>query len=67
VIFFCDTSALMKLLVDKAQSNQMRQNITTVDPIGICRISWAETIAVWLTCSGKTRSATKISNRLGST
>jgi len=39
VILFCDTSALMKLLVDEAQSDQMRQISTTVDAIGVCRIS----------------------------
>ena len=45
VILFCDTSALLKLLVDKAQSDQMRQISTNADAIGVCRISWAETIA----------------------
>jgi uncharacterized protein len=45
VILFCDTSALMKLLVDEAQSDQMRQISSTVDAIGVCRISWAETMA----------------------
>ncbi|MEB3167385.1 MAG: type II toxin-antitoxin system VapC family toxin [Synechococcaceae cyanobacterium] len=45
MILFCDTSALMKLLVDEAQSNQMRQISTMVDAIGVCRISWAETMA----------------------
>ena len=45
VILFRDTSALIKLLVDEAQSNQMRQISTTVDAIGVCRISWAETMA----------------------
>ena len=45
MILFCDTSALMKLLVDEAQSDQMRQISTTVDAIGVCRISWAETMA----------------------
>ena len=45
VIIFCDTSALMKLLVDEAQSDQMRQIGTTVDAIAVCRISWAETMA----------------------
>ena len=45
MILFCDTSALIKLLVDEAQSNQMRQISTTVDAIGVCRISWAETMA----------------------
>jgi uncharacterized protein with PIN domain len=45
VILFCDTSALMKLLVDEAQSDQMRQISSTVDAIGVCRISWVETMA----------------------
>ena len=45
VILFCDTSALMKLLVDEDQSDQMQQVSTTVEAIGVCRISWAETMA----------------------
>lgn len=45
MILFCDTSALMKLLVDEDQSDQMRQVSTTVEAIGVCRISWAETMA----------------------
>jgi predicted nucleic acid-binding protein len=45
VILFCDTSALMKLLVDEHQSDQMRQVSTNVEAIGVCRISWAETMA----------------------
>ena len=35
----------MKLLVDEAQSDQLRQISTTVDAIGVCRISWAEAMA----------------------
>jgi predicted nucleic acid-binding protein len=35
----------MKLLVEEDQSGQMRQVITTVEAIGVCRISWAETMA----------------------
>ncbi len=45
MILFCDTSALLKLLVDEDQSDQMRQISTNADAIGVCRISWAETIA----------------------
>ena len=45
MILFCDTSALLKLLVDEAQSHQMRQISTNADAIGVCRISWAETMA----------------------
>jgi len=46
VILFCDTSALIKLLVDEAQSDQLRQISSTVGAIGVCRISWAEAMAV---------------------
>lgn len=35
----------MKLLVDEAQSEQLRQISTTVDAIGVCRITWAEAMA----------------------
>jgi len=45
VILFCDTSALIKLLVDEAQSDQLRQISSTVGAIGVCRISWAEAMA----------------------
>jgi predicted nucleic acid-binding protein len=45
VILFCDTSALLKLLIDEAQSDQMRQISTNADAIGVCRISWAQTMA----------------------
>ena len=37
--------ALIKLLIDEAQSDQMRQISTKADAIGVCRISWAETMA----------------------
>lgn len=46
MILFCDTSALIKLLVDEAQSDQLRQISSTVGAIGVCRISWAEAMAV---------------------
>ncbi|MBM5798786.1 MAG: type II toxin-antitoxin system VapC family toxin [Cyanobacteria bacterium M_surface_7_m2_040] len=45
MILFCDTSALIKLLVDEAQSDQLRQISSTVGAIGVCRISWAEAMA----------------------
>lgn len=45
MILFCDTSALIKLLVHEAQSDQMWQISTTADAIAVCRISWAETMA----------------------
>lgn len=45
VILLFDTSALMKLLVDEDQSDPMQQVSTTVEAIGVCRISWAEAMA----------------------
>lgn len=45
MILFCDTSALMKLLVDEAHSGQIRQVGAHADAIGVCRITWAETMA----------------------
>ena len=45
MILFCDTSALMKLLVDEAQSEQLGQISTTVDAIGVYRITGAEAMA----------------------
>ena len=45
MILFCDTSALMKLLVNEALSDQMRQIGTHAEAIGVCRISWAEPMA----------------------
>ena len=45
MILFCDTSALIKLLVHEDRSDHLRQISNTVDAIGVCRISWAETMA----------------------
>ena len=45
MILFCDTSALMKLLVVEAHSDQMWQVGTDAQAIGVCRISWAESMA----------------------
>jgi hypothetical protein len=45
VILFCDTRALMKLLVCDVQSDRMRQISSPAEVIGVCRISWAEAMA----------------------
>ncbi len=45
MILVCDTSALMKLLVRKLQSDQMQQISSQVEAIGVCRICWAEAMA----------------------
>jgi len=36
---------LIAIFHDEAQSDQMRQISTNADVIGVCRISWAETMA----------------------
>lgn len=46
MILFCDTSALVKLLVHEDQSDQLLQISTRAEAIGVCRICWAEAMAV---------------------
>ena len=45
VILFCDTSALIKLLIREPQSDRMQQLSYRVAVIAVCRISWAEAMA----------------------
>jgi predicted nucleic acid-binding protein len=45
VILYCDTSALLKLLVSEAGSDQMQQAGSDADAIAVCRITWAEAMA----------------------
>jgi len=45
VILFCDTSALIKLLIDEPGSDQMRQASSLAMAIAVCRITWAEAMA----------------------
>ena len=45
VILFCDTSALIKLLISEPNSDQMQESSSQAEAIAVCRISWAETIA----------------------
>lgn len=46
MILFCDTSALMKLLVHEDQTDQLLQISSKAEVIGVCRICWAEAMAV---------------------
>jgi predicted nucleic acid-binding protein len=42
VILFCDTSALIKLLIDEPGSDQMQRASAASEAIPVCRITWAE-------------------------
>jgi predicted nucleic acid-binding protein len=45
VILFCDTSALIKLLIDEPGSDQIHQASQAALVISACRITWAEAMA----------------------
>ncbi len=45
MILFCDTSALIKLLIREPQSDQMQQVSVQAEAIVVCRITWAEVMA----------------------
>jgi predicted nucleic acid-binding protein len=45
VILFCDTSALIKLLIDEPGSDLIHQASQDADAIAACRITWAEAMA----------------------
>ncbi|MCY4173790.1 MAG: type II toxin-antitoxin system VapC family toxin [Cyanobacteria bacterium MAG CAR3_bin_5] len=41
-ILYCDTSALIKLLLEEKYSNKVREFADKCDTIAVCRITWAE-------------------------
>ena len=45
MLLFCDTSALIKLLIDEPDSAQIHQATERAGLIAGCRITWAEAIA----------------------
>jgi predicted nucleic acid-binding protein len=45
VILYCDTSALIKLLIREPQSDQMQEVCSRAEAIAVCRITWAEVMA----------------------
>ena len=45
MILFCDTSALIKLLILEQGSDQMQQASSQAAAIAVCRITWAEAMA----------------------
>lgn len=45
MLLFCDTSALVKLLIDEPDSAQIHQATERAGVIAACRITWAEAMA----------------------
>lgn len=45
MLLFCDTSALIKLLIDEPKSTQIHQTTEQAELIAACRITWAEAMA----------------------
>lgn len=45
MLLFCDTSALIKLLIDEPDSAQIHQATERAGLISACRITWAEAMA----------------------
>ena len=45
MILYCDTSALIKLLVLEPGSDLMQRASSEAEAIGVCRITWAEAMA----------------------
>ncbi len=45
MILFCDTSALIKLLISEPGSDRMLQASLEAEAIAVCRLTWAEAMA----------------------
>lgn len=45
MLLFCDTSALIKLLIDEPESAQIHQASERAGVIATCRMTWAEAMA----------------------
>jgi predicted nucleic acid-binding protein len=45
MILFCDTSALLKLYVAEAGSEELKVRVQESEAIAVCRIAWAEAFA----------------------
>lgn len=42
MILFCDTSALVKLYIHEAGSEELKQRAKEAEAVAVCRIAWAE-------------------------
>jgi predicted nucleic acid-binding protein len=41
-MLYCDTSALIKLYIQEAQSARLKSEVAEADTVAVCRIAWAE-------------------------
>ena len=45
MILFCDTSALIKLYIVEAGSEELKARVLEAEAVAVCRIAWAEAYA----------------------
>jgi len=45
MILFCDTSALLKLYITEAGSEELKGLVQEAEAVAVCRIAWAEAFA----------------------
>lgn len=45
MILFCDTSALVKLYIVEAGSEELKARVLKAEVVAVCRIAWAEAYA----------------------
>ncbi len=45
MILFCDTSALLKLYITEAGSEELKARVQEAEAVAVCRIAWAEAFA----------------------
>jgi predicted nucleic acid-binding protein len=45
MILFCDTSALIKLYIVEAGSEELKAHVLEAEAVAVCRIAWAEACA----------------------
>ncbi|MEI6067674.1 MAG: type II toxin-antitoxin system VapC family toxin [Methylococcaceae bacterium] len=45
MILFCDTSALVKLYIVEAGSDELKLQVQEAEAVAVCRIAWAEAYA----------------------
>jgi PIN domain nuclease of toxin-antitoxin system len=55
VLLFCDTSALLKLLIHEEGSESMVKASSSAEGIAVCRITWAESMAAFAQLDARRR------------
>ena len=45
MILFCDTSALVKLYIVEAGSDELKARVLEAEAVAVCRVAWAEACA----------------------